>query len=84
MTQKVMMGLVWFAVFYFLACVIVGGVAGAMAGANDPAHAQQAGGIAGQQAVTKYYYVILFGSIALATVGAATGILPGTRSKPKD
>jgi hypothetical protein len=62
--------------------MIVGGVAGGVAGANDPTHAQEAGGIAGQQAVLKYYWLILGGSILLSVVGAATGILPGTKPKP--
>ena len=84
MLRKVLIGLVWFGAFYGLACIAVSAVAGGIAGAHDPAHAQQAGAVAGQQAVQEYFYVILVGSFALAAIGVATGILPGVKSsQPK-
>ena len=74
--MRFLMGVVWFVVIYFVVCVILGGIAGGMAGANDPAHASEAGRIAGQR--------IVAGSIVLAAVGTFLGILPGTRPGKKD
>jgi len=83
MLRKIVMGLVWFVVFYFGTCFIVGGIAGGIAGSRDPAHAQEAGGIAGREAVLEYRPFILGGSILFAFAGSMTGILPGTKPKPK-
>jgi hypothetical protein len=81
--KKILMSLVWFVVFYFLGCMLVGGVAGAIAGGKDPANASQAGGLAGQKAVEGLLVYIIVGAASLAGAGSFFEVLPGTRKKGK-
>lgn len=53
-----LIGLVAFVVLYFVGCMIVGGVAGALAGSQDPQNAAQAGELAGIAAVQEYRLLI--------------------------
>jgi hypothetical protein len=62
--MRCIVGVVLFLVLYFGGCAVLGGVAGAIAGANDPRHAKSVGRVAGANAVTKYH--------ALVAVGAGT------------
>ncbi|AMV38903.1 hypothetical protein [Planctomyces sp. SH-PL62] len=83
MLKRILVGFVWFVVFYLGACGIVGGIAGGRAGADekDPQKAAAAGGQAGAEAVNRVWGYLLVGSFVAATVGAKTGTLPGTRRK---
>lgn len=80
--NKFAYGLVWAIVFYFGTCVVLGAIAGGQAGANfaDPNEAAAAGAEAGRKAVEGSLPAILLGSVAVAALGAVTGILPGTGS----
>jgi hypothetical protein len=86
MAKKVLFGFVWCVVFYFVACMFVGGVAGGIAGTKYPGNipaAQEAGRIAGEKAVTQYLPYIAFSSVTLAILGSGAGILPGTKTIPR-
>ena len=83
MIKKILMGFVWWVVFYFLTCAVIGGIAGAMAGAADPQNASEAGRLAGEKLVSAYILFIFGGSFLAAAVGSATGFLPGTKGKSK-
>jgi hypothetical protein len=82
--RKILMGIVWFVVIYFGTCFLLGAAAGAVAGANDPQNASEAGRLAGAKIVSTYILYILSGSLLAAVVGAATGFLPGTKGQPKE
>jgi len=84
MNRKILFGIIWLAVFYLGGGMIVGGVAGAMAGAAHPENPAAAGALAGHDAVNRYRLIITLGSVALAFFGAWAGILPGTRKKKTD
>lgn len=64
---------------YFVACFLVGAVAGAMAGMADPENASGAGAQAGATAVSANRVIILIGAVALAFIGSWSGVLPGTK-----
>lgn len=81
MIKKILFGLLWFIVLYFFACIVIGAVAGAIAGAKDPQNAAEAGGQAGARAVEAVRVYLALGSLAMASVGAWKGFLPGTRRK---
>jgi len=87
MLRKIAFGLLWFVVLYFTSAVILGGIAGGMAGTGNAQDAYAAGQQAGKAVVTRYAHWLLLGSALLAGVGAASGFLPGTRTrkdKPED
>ena len=77
--KKVVLGLVWWIVLYFCACIFAGAIAGGIAGSQDPKNGGQAGARAGEQVVLKYGVYFMAGSGAIALVGAGFGLLPGTR-----
>lgn len=80
MAKKIGFGALWFIVIYFLACAIVGGVAGGIAGANNPTNPDLAA-LAGAEVVLKFRIYIFLGSLAAAVFGAVKGLLPGTKTK---
>ena len=82
--RRIVFGFLWFIVFYFAACMLIGAVAGGFAGAKDPDNAREAGRIAGAEAVGRVLPLIVIGSLLGAAVGSATGFLPGTRGKKED
>jgi len=77
--KRFIFGFLWVVVFYVGSCVVVGAVAGAIAGANHPDHAAAAGTKAGAEAVEAIRIFLALGAIALGVVGAWLRWLPGTR-----
>jgi hypothetical protein len=84
MVKRILVGIVWFVVLYFGACVLTGAIAGGIAGGKDPEHASVVGREAGRHAVLALRMYYLVGAAAISIVGASRGILPGTRIKPKN
>jgi hypothetical protein len=82
--KKLLFGLLWFVVLYFLFCAGVGAVAGAAAGSQskNTAAAQKAGQIAGAKAVSENLGLIVGAALTLSILGCGFGILPGTRAAP--
>jgi hypothetical protein len=80
--KRILLGLLLAVVFYFGACVVIGGVAGAVAGANDPANASEAGALAGAEAVLKYRGYVMATAAAFGVLGAWLGI--GRKEEPLD
>ncbi len=62
--------------------MITGGIAGLMAGNQDPANAATAGARARATAVTALRAYFLVGAALLAVAGTWAGILPGTGTRP--
>jgi hypothetical protein len=81
--RKVLFGLLWWVLLYFVTCSLAGGIAGGMAGGRDPQHAAEAGARASQELVTRLAGYFLLGSGIVAVGGAAFGLLPGTRGSSK-
>ncbi|MET0332910.1 MAG: hypothetical protein ABW190_01460 [Rhizobacter sp.] len=89
--KRIFFGIVWFLVLGFGGLVLGGAVVGAMAGSQVNAtnmsdgytKGQQAGEVAGAEFGRKYAGVILIGALVISVVGTATGVLPGTKKKPK-
>jgi len=79
MIKATILGIVWCVVLYFVACFLVGAVAGAIAGAADPKNASIAGAQAGTAAVSAYRLTIFLGVVAVAIIGSWSGVLPGTK-----
>src|SRR5687768_2151115 len=81
--KRAAVGFVWFIGFYFVGCMVAGGIAGAKLGAsgkyvNDSAALQRAATEAGEQAVKDNLGLIVGIAVTLAVGGAAVGLLPGT------
>ena len=77
--KKVVLGLVWWIVLYFCACIVAGAIAGGIAGSQDPENGGQAVHGRANTVVLKYGVYFMAGSGAIALVGAGFGLLPGTR-----
>jgi len=82
--KRTVFGVIWFVVIYFGLCVLIGAVAGGIAGANNPENANEAGAIAGAAAVAKYRIYIIIFAIITSVAGTVTRFLPGTRVKASD
>ncbi len=67
--------------FYFVACLVTGGIAGFMAGRNAPSDATAAfaGRQAGAGTVSDNWIYLLAGAVSLTALGSSVGMLPGTR-----
>jgi hypothetical protein len=81
--KKLLFGLLWFVVLYFMFCTGVGAFAGAKVGSQykNAAAAQEAGGKAGAKAVSDNFGFIVGGALTLSILGSGFGLLPGTRTK---
>jgi hypothetical protein len=80
--KRILIGLLLAVVFYFGACVVIGGVAGAVAGANDPENASEAGALAGAEAVLKYRAFVMATAAAFGVLGGWLGV--ARREEPLD
>ena len=82
--KRVLFGIMWAVVLYFVGSVIVGGIAGGKAGVleKEPQRAAQIGAKAGAEAADSLRLVILGGAVGLAIVGSVMRILPGTKQPP--
>ncbi len=80
MVRRILFGVVWCVVLYFGACMVTGGVAGAMAGNRDPANAAVVGRRAGSEAVGALRGYFVVGALLLSVGGTWAGVLPGTRA----
>ena len=81
--KKFVFGFVWFIAFYFGACIVMGGIAGAKLGAsekyrNNPEALQRDAGEAGAKAVEDNLGWIVGAAVTLSIAGASLGLLPGT------
>ena len=82
--RKVIFGLVWFVLFYFGACTVAGGIAGAKAASNLPRNSPpervKEVTLAASSATVYSLRIYLFtGALVISVVGSASGYLPGTR-----
>lgn len=77
--KRVAMGIFWFLAIYFGVALVVGAVAGGLAGTNDPENAAAAGMLAGASAVSEYRLYILGAAFFAAVFGTAGRWLPGTQ-----
>ncbi len=82
--RRVLMGVVWFFVLWFLARIVLGAIVGASAGAHAAGTPSYTNGYnAGQAAALlffqKYGLLVLLGALATAVAGTLSGFLPGTR-----
>jgi hypothetical protein len=84
MVKRMLFGFFWFGVIYFAACVVVGAVAGGIAGVKDPSNASILGQRAGYEAVDAFRGLILVGSILISALGTWAGKLRGTTDKKAD
>jgi hypothetical protein len=79
MVKRFVFGFLWCVGFYFAGSFLVGAIAGAIAGAKDPANASQVGAVAGTNAVQALRIYILGAAVLLSSLGSWAGVLPGTR-----
>lgn len=82
MLKKSLWGLLWAAVFYLGTCMVIGMVAGFVAGVRNPTRATEAGALAGAQVVAPIRIYIALAAVALAAVGMGKGFLPGGKRNP--
>jgi hypothetical protein len=85
--RKVLFGFLWLVVFYMGGAMLIGGIVGFQIGLkypHDPERVSAEASIAGEQAVQKNLPLLAGGSITLAILGTAFGLLPGTRSRPQE
>jgi hypothetical protein len=81
MLKRVLFGILWCVLIYFVACILVGAVARGIAGSRDSANASAIGAQAGAKAVADLRGYIFAGAVGLSAIGTCAGALPGTRSK---
>ncbi len=83
LARRIVLGIIWFVVLYFLGCFGVGAIAGGIAGASiEPGqNAAEVGSKAGAAATQACLPLIALGALVLASVGSFLGFLPGTRPK---
>ncbi len=81
--MKILAEIVWCVVLYFGACMVTGGVAGAIVGSRcpDAETASRMGAQAAAQVVADNRIYLAGGAMVLTAVGTCLGILPGTREK---
>ena len=89
--RKVLMGVVWFLILWFGTLTIGGAIAGSFRAAKIDLEGKTVSDIkketnsAGLQAGTefgvRYGGLVFLGSILIAIIGTATGVLPGTKRK---
>ena len=79
MFKSIVFGIAWCVAAYFLGCVLVGAVAGGIAGAADPNNASALGAQAGAAAVSANRPMIFVGAMILAILGTWRQLLPGTK-----
>lgn len=81
--RKIVLGVLWFFALW-LGALTIGGVAvGVAAGARveEARQGYSAGHAAGAEFDRRYGTALLLGAALVAGVGAASGVLPGTRKK---
>ena len=85
MARRIAFGILWFVVFYFGVCMVIGGAAGAIESSRiQPGESSfDAGRNAGADAVAPLRPYIVLGSVCVAAAGTYFGLLPGT-SKRRD
>lgn len=81
MMKRVVFGILWCVVIYFGACMITGGIAGGIAGNDDPKNAFESGAQAGAKAVSALRLYFFIGAVLISLVGTLLGCLPGTRPR---
>jgi predicted RNA-binding Zn-ribbon protein involved in translation (DUF1610 family) len=79
--RRILFGVVWTIVFYFVACMVTGGVIGAQVGSENPGNPNVNELIQArvQQTVLRVAGYIFLGSAVVAGLGAWARVLPGTR-----
>jgi hypothetical protein len=82
MARKIGFGILWFIAIYFIGCMLVGGVAGGIAGYHH--QNSDAAGQAGASAITALQNYLLFGAAFISVIGSIKGFLPGTKQKSTD
>lgn len=78
MWRRIGFGVLWAVAIYTLVEAVIAGVAGGIAGAQNPQNAAAAGQEAGRAAVRGIRLYILLTSVGLAALGTWLAILPGT------
>lgn len=81
--KKVLFGLVWWGVLFIGSRMVAGGIIGGMAGGREPNNAAAAAIRETQAFFGRWNAVFLAGSGIVSMVGAAFGVLPGTRAGDK-
>jgi hypothetical protein len=82
MIKKTLVGFGWAILFYIVACMLTGSIAGGIACLEDPQQdAKRAVRVAGARAVEEVRIYFVVGSLALAVVGVWKSILPGARTR---
>lgn len=83
--RRIVLGVIWTVILYFGSCMVVGGIAGAIATARmDPGQDPSVVGFqAGRAAVLALRSLIALSAIAIAWTGAYLRLLPGTRAKKR-
>ncbi len=75
MVKRILCGILWWVVIYFVACFITGALAAVLTGAQGA----EAGAQAGSAAYEAFGTYIVLGSIVLTALGTWKGVLPGTK-----